>query len=184
MIALDNKAFVIVGLRGSGKSVLAKNILSTTPDHLVYDPMNEYQGFRRYQPSDRQSTEELNEVIHSLVIPWRPRLFVIDEANKHIPPKPHPLPSGIADLNDLARHWNISWGTICRRPSQFHSDILELADYLFIFNLPGKNDYAYLESRIRGLGDSVRALKPHHFIVVEGGWKYYEHSPVALNIKR
>lgn len=181
MINLDTKQFVIFGLRGSGKSVLSKSILATTESHLVYDPLREYGGFRRYLPTDRQSETELNEAIHKWVLPYRPRLFIIDEANKYMRPKPHPLPSGVADLNDLGRHWNISFGTICRRPTQFHTDITELADYLFIFHLPGKNDYKYLESLISGLGDTVRELPQYHFALVEAGKRVTVHAPIDIS---
>ena len=117
MIDLTDKSFVIFGLRGSGKSWLVKNILDSTPDHIIYDPLGEHKGYRQYIPDDRDSTDELSEMIQGLVIKKKPSLFIIDEANKYIPPKPTRLCPGVADLVDFSRHWKISFGAVARRMS-------------------------------------------------------------------
>jgi len=178
MIDLSNKGFVICGTKGGGKSWLTKHILDSNPDHLIYDPLHEHQGYRRYLPTDRTSVPELERFVKDVVIPRRPAIWIIDEANRYIPPKPNPLPEGINDLNDYARHWKISCGYVCRRPVQFHTDIVELAHYLFIFKLTGKNDYRYLEDLKAGLGDAVRGLQPHHFACLEGGQEITVHAPI------
>ena len=180
MITLDNKGFVIVGLRGSGKTELAKHILRSTKRHLVYDPLNEYPGFNRYVPDSRNDVAEFDEMVNGMVIEWKPRLFLVDEANRYVRPKPSPLPQGAADLVDLARHWDVSFGMITRRPTQFHTDIVELADYLFIFNLPGKNDRAWLNEVSTGMGDVAATLPKYHFLVVDQRREYFIHPPVAL----
>jgi len=183
MIILDNKRCVFFGLMGSGKTELVKHVLRSTKSHLVYDPLNEYNGFTRYVPDDRQSVSELNDLVEGMVIPQKPRLFIIDEANKYIRPKPQALPSGIADLNDLSRHWDIAWGAVCRRPTQFHTDIVELAHYLFIFPLHGKNDRHYLNDLKAGLGDTVDSLPEHYFAVVSELREILVHAPLEINGK-
>ena len=155
-----------------------KHILDSTPDHLVYDPLDEYQGYRRYIPEDRQSSEELNKLINDLVIPRKPRLFVVDEANKWVKPKPTPLPSGAADLNDFGRHWGTAVGWVARRMTQFNTDITELANHVFLFKLSGKNDHQYMENLHQGLGDAVRNLKPYEFMSLTNGSEMQLHSPV------
>jgi hypothetical protein len=178
MLDLTNKGWCVFGLRGSGKSWLVKHILDTTPNHRVYDPLNEHNGYKRYPPDDRASKDELNEYIQHVIIPTKPKLFVIDEANKYVTPKPTPLVPGVADLNDFARHWGISTGYVCRRMTQFHTDIIELSNIVFIFRLPGKNDFAYMESLFDGLGTTVRNLPPHHFVTLEDGTKVTVHAPI------
>jgi len=181
MIDLTNKRAAIFGLPGSGKSVLTKSILASTPSHLVYDPMDEHAGYHRYLPNDRNSVTELSNVIEKHVIKHKPKLFVIDEANRYIKVKPNPLPPGVSDLNDLSRHWGIAWVSVTRRPSQFHTDIVELCHYLAFFSLTGKNDYRYMEDLHQGLGDIVRALPKYHFAILEMGIGVTVHAPVAID---
>jgi len=177
---LTSKGWAAFGLRGSGKSWLLKSIADTTPSHIVYDPLREHEGYNRYIPDDRTSVPELNRFISEIVIPRRPALVVIDEASRYIKPKPNPLPEAVGDLNDFARHWKISCGYVARRPVQFHTDIVELADVVFFFALPGKNDHRYLEDLHVGLGDAVRELPKYHFAVLsENGRKWDVLPPIG-----
>lgn len=181
MIDITNKRFVILGLQGSGKTVLAKYMLSKCSRHLVYDTLREYKGFIRYTPTDRNSKSELERMIKTLVFKKvKPQLFIIDEANRFIEPKPTALPQGVNELNDWSRHIGISWGCICRRPTQLHTDMMELAHYLFIFCLRGKNDTAYLDSILPNLGDTVSNLKQYEFAIVTENRSVYVHQPISL----
>jgi len=176
---LTNKSFVICGQKGTGKSWLIKSILDSTPNHIVYDPLSEHNGYRRYIPEDRDSQQELSDMIVGIVVPQKPSLFIIDEANKYILPKPRPLPApGVADLLDFSRHYGVSWGCGMRRPVQVHSDVLELAAFVFAFQSSGKNDYGYYEDLRVGMGDAVRNLPDHHFCVLQGGKNLSIHAPV------
>ena len=174
---LTDKGFAIFGERGGGKSWLTKSILDTTDSHIVYDPMREHQGYHQYLPTDRESIEEMDLMTRRMVIKWKPALVIYDEANKYIEPKPTRLPVGIADLVDFGRHWGISCGYVARRPVQFHTDIVELADFLFIFRLDGNNDYKYLEGLHLGLGDMVRTLPEFHFAIRHNG-EITRHAPI------
>jgi len=179
VIDLKGKRFVILGLQGCGKTEFAKYLLRKTPSHLVYDVLKEYKGFRRYIPTDRNDKAELTECIQKLVIKKiKPSLFIIDEGNRYCEPKPNPLPLGVAELNDWSRHMGLTWGVICRRPVQLHTDIVELAHYLFIFVLKGKNDMAYLDDVLPHLGEQVSALEEFHFIIVSENRTITHHEPI------
>ena len=195
---LANKGWCVFGLRGSGKSWFVKSLLESTPDHLIYDPLKEHRGYNKYTPSDRTSIEELEKVIQGPVIKgvkvtednkatfptrrvgetWKAELFVIDEGNRYILPHPTRMPPGVADLVDYGRHWNLSFGVVARRPVQFNSTLVELSDHVFFFQLPGKNDHAYLESLHVGLGDTVRDLAPFHFVAFSHGSEITVHAPI------
>ena len=60
----------------------------------------------------------------------------------------------------------MSAGFISRRPCQLNQDLTELADYIFIFRLTGKNDLNYLDEIVTGLGDAVRSLGQFEFVLV------------------
>lgn len=194
MIDITNKRFCIFGLQGSGKSVLVKYILARFRDSIVYDVLKEHIGFNRYlvthrqvqkQTGDDPAIKELNTFVNRVVLGSRAiRLFILEEANRYCPPKPTPLPASILDLNDFQRHDKIAFGSVCRRPVQLHSDLPELAHYLFIYRLVGKNDTAYLESIAEGLGEEVKALLEFHFVVVNPDRSYYVHAPVPYDEKK
>jgi len=182
-IELLGKGFVVLGLRGTGKSILVKYILSKIHAHLVYDTLREHKGFNRYIPDHRQysqaATDELNLLVNRIVIGTKlVRLFIVEEANRFCPPKPKPLPAAMLDLNDFCRHQRIAFGCVARRPTQLHSDLVELADYIFIFRLVGKNDYQYLESLAEGLGDAARSLLKWHFVIVNPDRSFEVHEPI------
>jgi hypothetical protein len=184
-IDIEDKRFVVLGLQGTGKSYLVKGILKNTPSSIVYDVMREHTGLNRYivdhRENSREGIAELNHFVNQVVIAsGQIRLFVLEEANRYCPPKPAPLPQSILDLNDLQRHFKITFGSVARRPVQLHTDLVELAHYLFIFRLVGINDLKYLEAVAEGLGEAVRRLKDYHFILVNPDRTYQEHKPIKI----
>lgn len=183
---LSGKGWCIFGPRGSGKSWLLEHLLDTNADHIVYDPMGDHYGYRQYIPDDRASIDELSDLIEHVVIPTHPAIFAVDECNKFVAPKPRPLPRGVDSLMDFGRHYGpagISFGCVARRPAQFHSDVVELADALFLFGLQGKNDYHYLEDLHRGLGDAVRSLPRYHYVSYSGQ-QVRVHDPIDAPRRR
>ena len=190
---MKNKRAVILGLQGSGKSELSKEILRTESSHFVYDVQHEYQGFNRYFVENKQvqrpgknddpAIAELNRVTTTVVLnSGQVRLYVVDEANRYCPNK-YPLPSSILTLNDDNRHDRIAFVTITRRAVQLNTDLVELAHYIFIFRLPGKNDRQYLEGLCEGLGDAVRELGDYQFMIVGPDRKYQVHEPIKIGEK-
>src|SRR4030042_4065971 len=182
---LTNKRFVILGLQGSGKSQLAKYLLQHEQAHFVYDVLHEHTGFNRYivkyRKHGKEGIEELNTFVSRVIIDSnRIRLFILDEANRYCPPKPAPLPDSILELNDWQRHWNISFGAIARRPTQLNSDLTELANYKFIFQLTGVKDLTYLDSIVSGLGEKVLTLPQYHFVIIHPNHDIEIHAPINL----
>lgn len=182
---LTEKRFAILGLQGTGKTYLAKYFLEQQAASIVYDVMHEYKGYNRYIVKYRQynsaGLDELNRLVSQVVIGSKKiKLFILDEANRFCQPKPKPLPDSILELNDFQRHYHISFGVIARRPTQLHTDLIELAHYLFIFQLKGKNDLIYLEALSPGLGNAVFALPEYHFVIVHPNHTFEVHQPISL----
>lgn len=182
---LHNLRWCCFGLPGSGKSTLVRAVLRSEPAHLVIDPMNEHAGFNRYLPRTRQygpeSCTEVDLLVRRVVIgSGRVRLLVVDEASRYFPAR-RPLCEGMAELNDLARHYRLGLGMVARRPVQLNTDLVELAHYLFLFRLAGRNDLLYCDSVAAGLADAVRALPAFHYVVVDPARNYSVSAPVALH---
>jgi len=186
-LKLARKTFAIFGYKGGGKSILGKTIAQTYGAKcLVYDTLHEcpqQAAFHSYPPKNRYSETELESVVALLKANKAYRMFIIDEANRFCPPKPRPLPQGIADLNDWCRHpqFNMSVGYIARRPVQINTDLTELCDYLFLFQLGGKNDIKYLNDLRHGLGDVVQNLPPFHYVIAAQNRTWEVMNPVKVD---
>ena len=184
MLDLNGKAFCIFGLNDSGKTVLARHLLGQYKSRaIVYDTLHEYpeHPYDIYQPKDRASTTELETTTRAIIASRQYKLFVIDEANRYCPPKPKPLPQAIQDLIDWRAHYHLACGFIARRPSQLNSDLTELSDYLFIFNLPGLKDTNALNDLTPGLGDAAAGLAAYHYIMVKPDKTYSIHQPIQID---
>jgi len=186
-LQLTRKTWAVFGYKQGGKSTLAKWLATQYKDKcLYYDTLREVPGealFHSYTPKNSQNTGELEAIINLLKINHKYRMFIIDEANRYCKPKPSPLPQTIAEMNDWCRHpqYNLSVGYIARRPVQLNTDITEIADYLFIFQLGGKNDIKYLNDLRDGLGDIARTLPAYHFLLVYPDRSYRICNPVNIN---
>ena len=185
MVDLSNKAFCVFGLRGSGKSYFMHYLAARVGAKcLVFDTLGEIKGditFDVISPANRYNAGELEVICRWVMAGAGGRkytMFCIDEANRFCPPKPTPLPQAVADLNDWQRHERITTGYIARRPVQLNQDLIELAEYLFVFNLKGKSDVGYLESISAGLGEAVFSLAPWHFVCVDPNRNYTVYPPV------
>ena len=181
MLDLKSKSACIFGLPDGGKSTLACFLASSySAKAFMFDTLGEYPEtpFDSYTPKNRGDVAELSQVTRAVMAGRQYQLYLIDETNRYCPSKPAPLPQAIADLNDFRAHYELGVVYIARRPVQLNQDLTELAHYLFIFKLTGKNDIDYLNNLADGLGDAVKALKPYHFIVVNTDRSYSVYNPV------
>lgn len=173
---------VIVGLQGSGKTVLAKSFIERYRKHgistLVIDYQAEYdgKGHTAYRVTDRTNpTDEVDRVLNALIIqPYnerRPRKeryghLVCDETPRYFPNR-HPLPASMAQINDVGRHIGIAVTCIARRFSQVNTDLVELAHEIYLFRQSGVNDLRRCDDMRAGLANIVGSLPPHHYALLD-----------------
>jgi len=155
------RRLVILGTQGSGKTTLAKSIISGRK-HLVYDPLLEYVGFNARNSDLPGFIKELSTMGQCIV--------VFEEASRYLGKRN----TSVDALNylDAHRHYNQTVIVVARRPTQLHPDVTELATEMALFYLPGNNDRAILEALAIGLGDAVRGLTRHEFILLDEEGKY------------
>jgi len=133
---------LICGRPDTGKTTLAKYILSNEPDHMVYDTNQEYEEFNHYVPKsyDFVSFQRFCSKI------WNQGnlLFCVDEAEIYMHTSPQPLKGPIGNIVHRGRHRGIGFMAITRRLANLHTDIFSFADHIFIFKLTKKQDLDYL----------------------------------------
>jgi hypothetical protein len=177
---LEAKRVVVFGLQGSGKTNFVKYLLSNIQNHIVFDTLKEYQGFNRYIPTDRNSTEEFNFFLEQMILKKKVRCIAIDECNRFCLSKPTPLPKGMLDLNDFNRHLDITLISIARRPTQLHSDLTELAHFKVFFKLAGKNDLQYMAQLHPELPDAVLKLNEFEYAILDYNNNIKVYPPCPL----
>lgn len=187
-IELFGKHSLIFGLKGTGKSNLVAHILDQPiyENHLVYDLAQEHadNANHRVVPDHTQppeSTEEFQQAFSALVTEnereMRPDLFVGEEVSRYAPNNGK-APEALLDLADQSRHYGVGFLGTARRPAQVNTTLVELADYIVVFRVRGKNDVKRLNAEADGLGDRARELDPFEFIVVDSMRDSAIHEPV------
>jgi hypothetical protein len=176
---------VLVGLRGSGKTNAARYIASLHPDNvLVYDPLGQYTEYDTLRPKHIEFPEAADELARLIKQerlaetdrhPYR--LLVIDEAAR-VAPSSQKLHPAIARLNAEHRHWPMGIVWIVQRPRQLHHNIINLADYLFVWRLPGATDASFLEDTARGLSQAADGLQDYGYVFVNQDRRYYAMPPM------
>lgn len=187
-IELFNLHTLIFGLKGTGKSNLVAHVLAQDvyENHVVYDLAREHaeNANHRIIPQYRQppeATEEFEAAFAALVTDndreMRPDLFVGEEVNRYAP-NGAKAPEALLDLADESRHYGVGFLGTSRRPAQVNTTLVELADYLIVFRVRGKNDTQRLNREADGLGDAARDLDEYEFIVVDSMRDWAVHEPL------
>lgn len=180
---------MIYGQKGHGKSNFLQYVLSAGPydNTLLIDTNREHEAadVARYVPTHRRGTEarqELGEVLSRYVVTpreyrqIRPDLVVVEEINRYAP-SGGAVSDELAELVDLARHYDVGIIGVARRPASVDTDTVELADWAAIFRLSGDNDRRKLNRWVAGLGDAAADLEEYQYLVVDGS-NYRVHEPV------
>lgn len=184
---LRERRLCVFGLQGSGKTMFGRFIARQAVRPFIVDPMDQYGDIPHaitYVPQNKaygpEAIAEINRVVeYMLELDPLPSLFLVDEANRFCPNK-KPLPVQVARLNDESRHLQIALGFIARRPVQLNTDLAELAHYLVVFSLAGKNDRQYLNDIADGFGDKVTALTWHDFVIADPQRKLQKFPALKL----
>lgn len=168
------KQILVLGKKGCGKSYFTKELLKKYPNHIVVDINKEYQGFKRYIPSNFDSNSlvaEFDLLMRKIIVPHKDKidLLVIEEADMILPNK--------ADLSDtqralinLNRHWGLCVVMITRRPALINTNVPALADAIICFKLDDVNDL----DRIGRLHPDLITAMPqvnrenHEFVFYDG----------------
>ncbi|MBC8520977.1 MAG: AAA family ATPase [Methanomicrobia archaeon] len=132
----------IAGMRGSGKTTLAREILRQIKgDKIVYDPMHEYNKKISFRPK----SDSLKSFDGFLKWAWkRGNIFIcIDEAERYFPLKKTMLQYAFKTVN-TGRHRNIGLLVITRRIAELHKTVFGLSNTIILFQMFLPNDIRYL----------------------------------------
>lgn len=190
-IDLSGKHFMTFGKKNTGKSYFNNWLMSNTSrPYLTFDPMLEHTDYTEediiVNPTEtrgQEANDQLSDVIEFAISNRDDIGYLwVDEVNR-FHSKGGQLTGPIGDLIDLNAHYGLSVGMIARRPVQVHTDLRELADYIFIFKLNGISDIRTLDDMARGLGEKVAQLAPREFMVLHPDGAYEKMDPIEDKIR-
>ena len=155
---------MVIGQRGTGKSVLADYLLQEYSDEghktFAYDTVRDHPNFKRVTPSN-PSLEDFEE--------WAKKLYeegnvvvLIEEidmlcSSSQIGPE-------FKKLVSLGRHENIGLILTARRIADAHKLPPSQAHHFFIFRCHLPNDITYLKKFIGDDVDQLATLEDFHFM--------------------
>ena len=184
-VDLTAKGTLLAGLRGSGKTNFARTLCALHPEEvLVYDPLGQYEEYDRIVPKHLdypKAGEELANILNRLDL-WKKeatyRLLVIDEAQRVVP-NSRSLHPTLSRLNSEHRHIPLGIVWITRRPRELHPEIVNLADHIMIWRLPGATDARFLDDTAKGLAEAVGGLKERFsFVYTNQDRRFWTCKPV------
>ena len=178
---LKGKRICIVGLQGSGKSYLSKYLLQNFRRVFIIDPMDEYQIIDRDRNRVRIviKDETIPDVVYETIENTNLDLLVVDEISRFAPSR-KAQNKRLRDYADACRHLGTTFMGIARRAGQVFTDYVELAHYMFIFRLRGKNDGIWLANQAEGLPSTVHGLNQYEFVCLYPDRTYEVFPPVKI----
>lgn len=178
---LTGKRICVLGLQGSGKSYLAKYLMDRYKRIFIIDPMNEYHNIDRDKKRVRIviKDEIIPDVVFDTIENTHLDLLIVDEMSRFAPSR-RTINPRLRNFADVCRHppTPTTFLGIARRPGQVFTDYIELAHYIFIFRLRGRNDSIWLANQATDLPTTVHGLKQFEFVCLYPDRTFKVMSPV------
>jgi DNA helicase HerA-like ATPase len=181
----DNTIISVLGMKGTGKTTLVREVVDEYPRVVVVDSLGEYgdaQGWMvaytlegavkalvdaetrprfslSYRPDDTDEALRFLTVVrhaHGL-------LLVMDEANIYMTPSE--LPKVLGALIRRGRHNGLSQIYVAQRAASLHREVTAQSDVIIAFRQQEPRDLQYLRSRFGERADWLPHLQPHHALV-------------------
>ena len=178
---LTGKRICVVGLQGSGKSYLTKYLLERYKRVFVIDPMDEYQIIDKDKNRVRVVLKEevIPDIVFDTIENTHLDMLIVDELSRFAPSR-RSINSRLKNFADVCRHppTPTTFVGIARRPGQVFTDYVELAHYIFIFRLRGRNDSIWLANQAIDLPTTVHGLKQYEFVCLDPDRSFKVMPPV------
>jgi hypothetical protein len=177
-----DELMTIAGMRGSGKTHVAEEIIKTklipeNTDYYIYDLNDEYRDFPPQNVYVPKTTNEVEfETVAKSIWDRGDVVFDVDEAENFINVR-KPLTESMTAITRRGRHRNIGTIAITRRIAEFSKEYFSLSDWIVMFQMFSPNDIRYMAEFIsKEDADRLSSLKPYHYLVYHKG-KVEEYGP-------
>ena len=168
MILKTDTIATIAGMRGSGKTSLAKRILAQVKgDVIVYDPMWEYDKRIAFHPHS-DSKEDFDRFMATC---WeRGNLYVcVDEAERYFKGK-RMLTEHSSLVVNTGRHRNIGLLIVTRRIAELNKTAFGLSETVMLFQMFLPNDIRYIKEFYGDKAEDLRGIGKYRYKVFSMGF--------------
>lgn len=180
----EKKVQLVIGKRGSGKSVLAKFLIRNTRRLVIYDIMSEYVDGVIFDESEKEQLVDFWRHIYrqGFRIVYRPLVpkeeinwlalavfalgdvtFVVEEIDSIC--TPFDMPFQMQSIIQRGRHQNIELIGVTPAPFGIHRDLTRQAKDIYIFRTGEPRDIQYLRQLLgEAIEPRLAALEQYEFI--------------------
>jgi hypothetical protein len=203
---MQNEIVVILGKKGSGKTVIARHLVKDRPRLVAYDPMRQFGAcgvslgtfedilsyisenrrgpFRAiYQPeipigSTQDTVQQEFIRICDLVNRLVNVCFLVDEIDNCLPPRDREN-GFFKNMIQRGRHAGVSLVATTIRYTDTQRNLTAQADKIVCFHTHEPSDIRYFKSYFGEMADDLPQLPPFHYIQYEKG-QVSRHEPISI----
>jgi len=202
---MTNEIVVILGKKGSGKTVMAREIVKGQSRLVVYDPMRQFSDcgavitsraslirylwenrrgrFRAvYQPhiglDDRDVVREEFREVCRYMNAIQNVWFMVDEIDNCLDPRDRQN-GYFKNIVQRGRHDRISIVATTIRYTDVQRGLTAQADKIICFHTHEPSDIEYFRAYFGALADDLPMLPPYHFVMYEKG-QASRHEPISI----
>ncbi len=177
IIESDN-IITIAGMRGMGKSELARHIFKQFTNLKVWDPLGQYTEFDNYVPT-RGSPEEF-DAICKMIWDQSNVMFAVEECESVLGERMALTPYSFKIILQ-GRNRGIGLIAITRRIALLNKTVFSLSDHAFLFRFFAPNDVKYCQEFIgRQWAFRLQKLPKYHFIYYGAEGEIRECPPISI----
>uniref|UniRef100_A0A6H2A2J3 ATPase domain containing protein n=1 Tax=viral metagenome TaxID=1070528 RepID=A0A6H2A2J3_9ZZZZ len=174
----SDEVICIGGMRGTGKTTLAKHITSQFESVYVFDPLNQYAEFEHYVP-ETSSIEEFDSVAKRIWLKGN-MVFVVEECEGYLGERMALSPYAFKIVLQ-GRNRGIGLIAVTRRIANLSKTVFSLSDHVYLFRFFSPNDVKYCAEFIgRAWGARLQKLPKFHFLYYSTEGEIMECPPIAI----
>ena len=175
----SDEVICIGGMRGTGKTTLAKHIASKFEACVIFDPLGQYSEFSDTYVPRSSSLEEFDSIARMV---WQRgnTVFVVEECESFLGERMNLSPYAFRIVLQ-GRNRGIGLIAVTRRIANLSKTVFSLSDHVYLFRFFSPNDVKYCSEFIgRAWAARLQKLPKYHFLYYSAEGEITECPPLMI----